>query len=149
MQLASYPGLPMFSTHARKSGRTSQPGDVIRCSLRRGCVYYISTHFVGHVVRPWPYPLCGWVGGDMQPHLITSPDQPGLPDFSHVHWKTWESLDMRLCAVASHQHMVFLWEWSIVTHVHRVIQLLYVIVTFTLIRPYTKLVVLNYFRIYG
>ena len=83
-------------------------------------------HVVSHLGKPLPHTLCEWVGGDTQPHQITSPYQPGLPDFSCVLVKAWIyiykatiKLSKRTCM--HEQHKVKVWtslvaELNIIVH---------------------------------
>ena len=88
----------VFQCTWEKSGRPRPgwSGDVIRpgCESPPTC-----SHSWSHD-DSWPCSLHGWVGGDMQPclkpHQITLPNWQGLPDFSHIRWKTWEGLGTRL-----------------------------------------------------
>ena len=70
------------------------------CNRTQFRIFAISpTQWAWSLLRPHAE-LCEKVGRNMQPCLkpcpITSSHQPGIPFFSHVHWKTWEGLGTRL-----------------------------------------------------
>ena len=46
--------------------------------------------------------------------IITSPNRPGLPDFSRTHWKTWEGLGTRLSwDLYGCGNFCGLWAWAL------------------------------------
>ena len=76
LHLASYPGLPMFFNAHEKMGRPGRFGDVMMTYL-----------------PPFQQPMAEMVAYTSSLHHQID---HGLPNFSHMHWKTWEGLAMRL-----------------------------------------------------
>ena len=81
-----------WTLEEKKSGRLDWFYDVIRCCCTSLpiCPHNECGQCFDHALCD---ELCGRVGGDTQPYPMTSPDRPGLLEFS---LKTWVGLGTRL-----------------------------------------------------